>query len=193
VLYSERQESPPAILYYLRALNLDSSHQQARENLEYAIATGTNRDQYPPHSFLAALFIGMYNYLNLNRLALLVIILFALLVLCLHWLMHLSPEKERGLPILTVFVLLVLLLGFVTMLGIKYDRYVNCSKVVIIASDANGYGNPDPRSDILFSVSSGLIAEVKQYQNDWALIVLPNGGSGWIRRQSLLPVRVKAK
>ncbi|MBM4404406.1 MAG: protein BatD, partial [Candidatus Cloacimonetes bacterium] len=49
VLYSERQESPPAILYYLRALNLDSSHQQARENLEYAIATGTNRDQYPPH------------------------------------------------------------------------------------------------------------------------------------------------
>ncbi len=189
VQYSGRQESPMAILYYLRALNLDSSHHRARENLEYAIATGSNRDQYPRQSFLAGLFIGVYNYLNLNRLTLLCLILFALFVLCSHWLMHLNPDKERGLPILTLFILSFLLLGFVAMLGFKYYRYANNAKIVITSPSVNGHSSPDAKSDILFSIATGLIAEVKQHNGDWALIILPNGGSGWINSQDFLAVK----
>ncbi len=189
VQYSERQANPMAILYYLRALNLDSSHRPARENLEYTIATGSNRDQYPRHSFLAGLFFGVYNYLNLNRLSLLCLILFALIVLCSHWLMHLNPEKERGLPILTLFILLFFLLGFVAMLGFKYYRHANNAKIVITSPSVNGHSSPDAQGDILFSITAGLIAEVKQHNGDWALIVLPNGGSGWIHRQDFLAVK----
>ncbi len=169
-----------ANLYFLKALNLDSAHKPAKENLNYVIKLSQDRDLYPEHLFLVRIFWEVYDYLNLNRMAILTLILLLATALSLSWLMHYDPDKERGLPSLIFGICLFLLLSSTGFLGVKAYRQTHNRKAVLINSQAELKAEADPQADRVAVIHEALILIVEENGQGWSLVRLPDGNSGWI-------------
>ncbi|MDD2422713.1 MAG: SH3 domain-containing protein [Candidatus Cloacimonetes bacterium] len=185
VTYWQLGQSGMANLYFLRALNLDSAHKLAKENLEYVIALSQDRDLYPQHLFLLRIFWEIYDYLNLNRMAMLTLILLLLSALSLSWLLNYDFDKERGLPSLIFGICLFLLLSSSTFLGVKAYRQAHNSKAVLILSQAELRAEAEPKASRVAVIHEALVLVVEESRQDWSLVRLPNGISGWIENEAI--------
>ncbi|HOD17970.1 MAG TPA: hypothetical protein PLF50_01215 [Candidatus Cloacimonadota bacterium] len=170
-----------ATLYFLRALRLESNHKAARNNLNYVINLSPDKELYPELAFLPSLFQNIFNFLTLNMLAIISLLLLVIVTLCLHWLMHLKSGQDKAVPILWLIIFGFLFLASVTLTGLKIHNYNNKSKAVIIETETAGYSGPGEEYGKLFTVHAGLIVQINRINKDWALVTLPNGGAGWVR------------
>ncbi|MDD4309500.1 MAG: hypothetical protein PHO32_03905 [Candidatus Cloacimonetes bacterium] len=167
-----------ATLQYLRALRLNSAHKQARTNLDLAIRMSPDSEMYPEHLFLVRVLIQFWNYLSLNRLALLCLVLLALSALAFLWLMFYDPQKEIALPlIVTGFVTLLCLLGFI-MLAYKAHAQNHNQKAVLMVPSAQLMPQNDNSTKPLAEIHAGLILRVLKEENGLYIVILPNGLMG---------------
>jgi len=67
-------ERGKAVLWFLRALNLDSAHKASRQNLEYIESNQPSEQEEAHEPYLAQLFLSIWNFFSLNRLAIVVLI-----------------------------------------------------------------------------------------------------------------------
>lgn len=177
-----------AMLYFLRALNLNSAHKEARENLDYIIDISPDKALYPQHAYLVQLFFRFYNYMNINRLSIVVLILFALFVLSLHWLMHYDESREKALPILIMLIAFFILGSFSAMLITKYQRMRYNPKAVVSATETDGYDGSGEQYNRLFTIREATIVQIEESDGKWSLVSLPNGISGWVKSNDLTRV-----
>lgn len=178
-----------AVLWFLRTLRINSSHVDAKNNLEYAISQSPDRELYPESTFLSELFLRIYDFFTLNALAVIVLILLILSILCLHWIMHLSPTQDRAVPIMWLIIIGFIFVSFVTLLSLKYRDFHSDSKAVITAKIVDCYSGPGSEYGRLFTIHEALIVQISRIDREWVLITLPNGGAGWIPASSLMKVR----
>lgn len=178
VCHYQLGERGEAVLNFLRALNIDSAHKQARENLDFINATSTDLPREPEQPYLAQLFLRIYDFFSLNRLALVVLILAFLTTLSLHLLFHYPPEKERGLPVLAVLVCAILLLAFGSALAVKNHRYLHNSKAVVLKVAELKSTQASGRK--LKKLLPGTTVTVKEKSGAQLQVILPDGLSGWI-------------
>lgn len=175
-----------AVLNFLRALNIDSSHPQARENLVYIHALNPNLPQEPRQPYLVQLFLNVYAYFSLNRLAVMVLLLALLTTLSLHLLFHYPPERERGLPVLLVLAFGILLLFFSGALAVKHHRWLHNPKAVVLRPAELRTGPGSGR--MLKELVPATTVTIKSASGTQIQVVLPDGLSGWIDRQAVEPV-----
>lgn len=187
--YYNQGNSGKAVLYFLRALRLNSNHKDAKNNLDYVIGRSLDRELYAQNSFLSGMFQKGFDFFSLNALAIIALLLLIITVLCLHWLMHMAKDSDKVIPImwLTIFGFIFLLSA--TMLGLKYKDFTNSNKAVVIEPMVDGNSGPGTEYSKLFTVHSGLIIHITRIDKDWALITLPNGGAGWIRTSAIEKVK----
>jgi len=178
-----------AVLWFLRALRINSSHGDAKNNLEYAISQSPDRELYPESTFLSELFLRIYDFFTLNALAVIVLILLILTIICLHWIIHLDQTQERAVPVMWLIIIGFAFVSFVTLLSLKYRDFHSDSKAVIIANMVDGYSGPGSEYGRLFTIHEALMVQISRVDREWALITLPNGGAGWIPASSLMKVR----
>ena len=177
-----------AVVYFLRALNLDSAHSASRHNLDYIISLSPDQDMYPQRQFIGNLMLNIYHWFNLNRIALALLLMLLLTSLSLHWLLHYPRDKERGLPVLLAVLSAFLLLCVVIGLGTKVYRQQFNHKAVVQAAVLQIYAEPDAKTKSVRSLHQSLIVELSETKGDWCRINLPNGMSGWVKTQGLLRV-----
>ena len=171
-----------AVLDFLRALNLDSAHHQARENLAYVNSLNPDlADEQQP--YLAQLFLRIYDFFSLNRLALTVLVFALLTTISLHLLFHYPQERERGLPVLLVMISAILLLVFGGALLVKQHRHLRNPKAVVLTQAEI---RSAPRSGRkLKDLAPATTVSVKEASPSQFQVVLPDGMSGWIERQAV--------
>jgi tetratricopeptide (TPR) repeat protein len=187
--YYRLGNSGKAVVYFLRALRLNSAHGEAKNNLDFVINRTLDKEMYTPPSFLASVFLKVFDFFTLNYLAVIVLILLLVTVLCLHWFLHLELGEDRAVPVmwLVIFGLILLLAG--TMLGFKYSGYRDNSRAVVIEVEVQGFSGPGSEFGKLFTIHEGLQINISRMDRDWALITLPNGGAGWIPVSSIERVK----
>ncbi|PKN77785.1 MAG: hypothetical protein CVU48_10430 [Candidatus Cloacimonetes bacterium HGW-Cloacimonetes-1] len=188
ICYYHLNQTGVATVYFLRALNLKSDHPDAKNNLDFVMDLSKDKALYPQRAFLVQFFFRWYDFLNINRFALLALFLLLLFALSVHWTIHYDREKELGLPVLFTLISAILLFTCTVMLFTKYNRMRHNSKAVIISSESDGYSGAGTQYNKLFSASEGLIVHIQKESGEWSLILLPNGVSGWIRKTELLRV-----
>ncbi|HNQ42846.1 MAG TPA: SH3 domain-containing protein [Candidatus Cloacimonadota bacterium] len=186
--YWQTGQSGMATLYFLRALNLNSAHKPSQENLEYVLSLSQDKELYPQRLFLVNLAFRSYDFLNLNRLAIITLILLLLTALSLHWLMHYDPDKERGLPSLIFGILLFLLICSIILLGVKNYRQTHNRKAVLIETIAELKTDPDATSPRKAVIHEGLILSIDELHADWLRVSLPDGTKGWLPQSAVLRV-----
>lgn len=185
VTYWQTGQSGMANLYFLKALNINSAHKPAKENLNYVIALSEDRDLYPEQLFLVRVFFEVYDFLNLNRMAILTLVLLILSAISLSWLLHYDPHKERGLPSLVFGICLVLFLTSAVFLGVKSYRQAFNSKAVVLAPEAELRAEPEAQAKRVALVHEALILVVEKAEAEWSLVRTPDGKSGWIPNQKI--------
>lgn len=189
VLYQAENELASATLYYLKALNLNSAHAAAKENLSFVQMLSLDRERYPQHLFLPRIFIGLYGFMNLNRMALYLLISFIFAALAFLWLALYDKEKEKGLPVLVFSLLLFFFLLGVFFSVIKYHRYQNNSRAVLFAESAELYQSPSHTSSRVDKIHKAIVLDVIKSEGNWHLVRIPDGSKGWLYEPELKRVK----
>lgn len=188
VAYWQTGQSGMANLYFLKALNLNSAHKPASENLDYVIGLSQDKQLYPDRLFLVRIFLAAYDFMNLNRIALLSLILLLLCALSLHWLWHYDSNKERGLPTLITGIFLLLFISSATLLGIKAYRQTHNRKAVVISAQAELRSEASAQAARVAVIHEALILIIEQEKAGWYLLSLPDGNKGWLPAADLAKV-----
>jgi tetratricopeptide (TPR) repeat protein len=187
--YYQQGRTGKAIICFLRALRLNSNHADARNNLNYLISLTLDKELYSQPAFLPALFQKVFDFFSLNALALMALFLLLITTLCLHWLLHLPNGQDKAVQVMWLLIFGFLLILSATLLGLKYRGYHSNSKAVVMVQEAEGWSGPGTEYGKLFTVHEGLIIQVSRTDKDWALIMLPNGGAGWVHASALERVK----
>jgi len=174
--YFQRGDAGKACLYWLRALNLNSAHPQARANLNLASSLSPDSSLYPTEPFLSRAIGRVINYFSVNRLAWWGLLLFLGLGACVIWLLGYDPDKERALPIIVLSVLIILNVSTFTALGIKRYQQVHNRQGVITVPRCQLFHASNARP--LLEVHAGLIVTILEQRNDSYLVRLPDGRIG---------------
>ncbi len=184
VCYYHTGHTGKAVLWFLRAQNLNSAHRQAKENLVFIEALHPRDVAAPQRPYLTQVLINFYDFFSLNRLAIIVLLLGLLAVLSLHWLLHYPQEKERGLPVLALSIVLSMLLLFGAALILKNHRYLHNSKAVVMQESASILASPG-KGKALLILPEGSVVNIKLSQQEYAQVILADGFSGWIKADQL--------
>ncbi len=188
--YYHQGKTGMATVNFLRALRLNSAAKSARNNLEFAITHSQDRELYPEESFLSTFFSKIFEALNLNFLAVIMLVLLILLAACLHWLMHLPYSAEKAIPIMWTLICGMFFLVFSAMTIFKFQGYVNKNQAVVVEAEVSGYSGPGTEYAKTFTIHDGLILHISRQDKDWFLVTLPNGAAGWIMTSVLEKVKM---
>lgn len=188
VTYWQTGQSGMATLYFLKTLNLNSAHKLAKENLNYALNLSQDRDLYTPKLFLVDLFMQVYDYMNLNRLALLSLVFLLFACISFIWFVDYDPNKERGLPSLILGACLFFLLISISFLGFKAYRRNHNNLAVLVVESAELRSEPDASAARVAQIHEGIILSMRKVESHWTLVNLPNGQSGWIELRNIATV-----
>lgn len=187
--YYNQGNNGKAVLYFLRALRLNSNHKDAKNNLDYVTGRSLDREMYAQTSFLSGMFQKGFDFFSLNALAIIALLLLIITVLCIHWLLRLGSDQDKIVPVMWLTIFGFIFLVSATMLGLKYKDFHNSNKAVVIEPMVDGNSGPGTEYSKIFTIHSGLIVHITRIDKDWALITLPNGGAGWIRVSSIEKVK----
>ncbi|MEF3694981.1 MAG: hypothetical protein V3576_06490 [Candidatus Cloacimonadota bacterium] len=177
-----------AKLNFLRALRLNSAHRQAQQNIAFIRQLSPDQDLYPEQQFIQRLFYKLYDWFNLNRLALGILFFLILSGLCLHWLLRYDPEKEKGLPVLLLSGSSLFLLLFIGTTIVKAYRINHSNKAVIAYDNCLLLEEPDPAATSERSVNSAMMVIATETQGDYTRIILPDGTGAWVKSDAVLRV-----
>jgi glucan phosphoethanolaminetransferase (alkaline phosphatase superfamily) len=121
-----------------------------------------------------------YDFMNLNRMAILSLVLLVLTALSLIWYVNYDPEKEKGLPGLVLSILLLLLLTSIAFMSFKAYRRAHNMQAVLLENSAELREEADSGSARVAKIHEGVIVDIQKSSGEWMLVRLPNGQSGWI-------------
>jgi tetratricopeptide (TPR) repeat protein len=178
-----------ANLYFLKALRLDTAHKHARANLDLAIRMSPDNKLYPERLFLVRALFQILDFLSVNRLALLSLVLLFLSALSFVWLLFYDPDKERALPILCFALLCLFCVSSFILLGMKSYKQKHNQLAVLIASSAQLLPLSDTGSDPVADIHAGLIVTILESKDEFVLVRLPNGQTGRLPASTIAKVQ----
>lgn len=169
-----------AVLYYKKALLLNSSHRLARKNLNFALKFTRDKQSTENQNFLTTLILSVYNSLSLNILSWILLILIAIIAFLWFKLIRKKTMYEITIKFLIVNTAIIAFF-FLIWCGMRFYHYENNNEAVVLASIVNGYSGPGEDFTKLFTIHEGLIIKLVKQNEGWTQISLPNGLSGWVR------------
>ena len=173
-----------ATLYYLKTLSLDSAHPEARHNLKLLQDLSPSKANQENNPFLVQLLYDILAWLNHARLAIIVLVFLGLTVLCAHWLLHYSPDAEKGPPILLLSICTLLLVMASTVLIVKQQRSSRDNRAVVTVPLATIYKDEGTLSSPENLPETSIVRIVSQ-RRDLYQARLQDGSLVWIKRADL--------
>jgi tetratricopeptide (TPR) repeat protein len=169
----------PAILHYERALRLDSTDTDTRENLE--LARGLIRDRVPgpeiPYPLRAL--AGLVASISLNEATALFLLLYfgtggvaAVIPLTRDW----ARRRALGYGAVALGLCAALAGG-----AVYYKvRVCTADQAIVMQDRVDVRAGPAQDNTVLFTVHEGTRMEIRNRLEGWCQVSLPNALSGWV-------------
>jgi len=186
--YYMLNRKPHAIVYYKRALLMDSAHKDAAKNLEYVLSLTTDSQTNEGENLLGSLMERAFYYFSINTLLLIFLGLFAIFIVIIH-IQWRSVNTDTTMLRFINFIVLFILLFFA---GVICSRLflVNHNEGVITENTVYVFSGPSESFTRLFTIHEGTVLKIKQQQeNGWTQMTTTSGWSGWIKTESFLRVK----
>lgn len=174
-----------AILYYERALLLDPSHSDSKNNL--AIAQSLQVDQFDDQNSAFDAFISfkLYTKFNSNTWA-----IFSLvgIILCLSLLLVYLFTKQRTIKKIAFFASVIMAVLSVYSWSSSYRLYNDIEHnpyAIVTQTVVQIKTEPHERASLLTTVHEGLKVKVLTHTGNWCNIRLQDGKEGWIDSKSI--------
>lgn len=169
-----------AILYYERALQLDPSNADIKNNLQFAYSTQRDKiDEIQPF-FAKKWLMSMGNWFNSNVWAYISIIAFVLVLIFL--LIYLFG---RILWLRKTAFFTALLSLFIAIVSFTYSFYtknkiLNNSYAIVMSGSVTLKSSPDISGTDMFNLHEGAKVNVKQELSGWSEVSIADGRVGWL-------------
>jgi hypothetical protein len=178
--YYRLQKLGGAILYYKRALRLNSAHASAQKNLQLALTLARDQQYRVQSGFIGNLIVKILDFLTLNRLAILILSFLVLSAGLLHYIWFWHRGEERHFPVFMLIILLSFLVFSITIGIVKFHQYASHKTAVLVIPSEVGYSGPGADFTRVFTIHEGMIFSIEKEENSWSQVKLPNGLGGWI-------------
>ncbi|RLC50392.1 MAG: hypothetical protein DRH79_07715 [Candidatus Cloacimonadota bacterium] len=170
-----------SILYYKKALKIQSNHEAARRNLNYALTFTKDKQNTESENVIRSIWQRTFDSLSINLLAILMLIFWIALVGMIVIMIIRYRGREKTIPIFITTFIVFFLVVFSILSLMKWQGYHHNKEAVLIFPTAIGYSGPSSEYTRVFTIHEGMIFEIERQENDWSLIKLSNGLGGWIK------------
>ena len=181
--YFRKGELGNAILNYRRAERLDPRDQDIKANIEYVKLYTLDKIEFESANIFSTILKSILNSATLDEWTLLVSGIYFLGMILGIVLVFLDRLLRPLLTILIILIIVLILSGSLLYAKIRTDALVD--RGVVIAEETSVRSGPGEDYTLQFTAHEGLEFEIKDQQEGWCLIVLPNGVMGWLEKQTI--------
>lgn len=172
-------EVPLAILNYEKAQKLTPGDEDLKINLKLANTKITDRIEQVPEFFLNSWWKGFIFFFSAGTLSVLNIVCFLLgFALLIAYLFLVEVFRKKTAFYAGIVVLSLGVLCFV--MALAQSSYMNKRQAIVFSGAADVKSGPDTKQKTLFVVHAGTKVNIRESNNEWINVELPDGNSGWI-------------
>lgn len=189
----KRNAIAPSILNYERALLLDPSNDDIRNNLVYAQNMTLDRFSPLPESDLKQLSTDILQFTDVWGWSVLSIA--ACWLAAIFFVIYIRSSNSTWKRVyFSAFVLfgLFILISLAAALQQK-GAEENTQPAIVFSATESFRSEPNLRSEVLLTIHEGTKVYVQETLEDWVKIKLINGAVGWIPQSSMVYIRPRAK
>ena len=185
--YYKMRQYPMAIYCYEKALKLDPSNDDVKNNLAIANLAIVDKIEPVPESFIVKGWKGMRAWLSGDHWAWCSIVAFALLLACLYLFLRSRKIGMRklgffaGILFFLVFALSVVFAMQLKQSAERQDQAIVMTPTVMVKS------SPSDTSVDLFVLHEGSKISILETVDGWSKIRIANGSVGWMKADDMLP------
>jgi len=181
-VYHKLEKTGLAIAHYRKALKLNPREKDILENLRYVESTLKYKIE-DKRNWYWVQWLRFVTLFALNELLLGTLAVYALWILLVLLKLALRREGKtfRVLRSLALTVVIVLALPLATQYWVSSVYH---DAVVIVPEAEVRYG-PTERDQTAFRLTEGLTAQVRKEREDWVLVNVASGETGWCKKKNL--------
>lgn len=172
-----------SIYYYEKALKLNPNEKDVLNNLSYSQNMLIDKIDKLPINQVSQFFNSLSNTLSINQ-WLFFGIVFLYLSLGTFFLYYFNNKTSAKKNYFTFSALFLVLFNVFLFSGInRFENEKNNISAIIFENIIDFRMEPNYRSDVLFNLHEGTKVVVKEELNDWTLIQISDGNTGWIESE----------
>lgn len=184
--YFRNQELGNAILNYRRAERLDPRDEDIKANIEYVKLYTLDKIEVQNVNIFSSILKSILNSATLDEWTLLVSGIYFLGMILGITLVFLDRLLRPLLIILIILIIVLILSGSLLYAKIRTETIIE--RGVVIAEESGVRSGPGHDYTLQFTAHEGLEFEIKDRQEGWYLIVLPNGVMGWLQKPTIAKI-----
>ena len=175
----------PSIYYYEKALLLNPSDTEIKNNLKYAQNMRLDAVEELPQTEIAKAYGSVINIFSFDGWAYLSVALVLLFVLGYLAYYFLRSASHKRMAFITS--VLSLILGVVTILlaYLQYQEYKSNNPAIVFAKEVKINSEPNENSEAVFILHEGTKVNVLDELNEWQKIRLADGQTGWVKNENV--------
>ncbi len=188
--YFRINEVGRAILYFKKALKVESDHKAARRNLDYALTFTKDKQDSENENVIRSFWQKAFDVLSINLLAIISLFIFVLIIMLICFMIIHYRNREKTVPIFITTVLIFLFLAFLIISLLKWQEFHKTDEAVLLSISAIGYSGPGEDFTRVFTIHEGMIFTIERDEENWSLIKLENGLGGWIKKDTYVRIEL---
>ncbi len=188
--YFRINEIGRAILYFKKSLKVESDHQAARRNLEYALTFTKDKQNSESESVIRSFWLKAFDSFSINLLAIITLVIFAIIVMLISLMIIHFKNREKTVPIFITMIFIFLFSAFLIISILKWQEFHKTDEAVLLSTSAIGYSGPGEDFTRVFTIHEGMIFTIERNEDNWSLIKLENGLGGWIKKDTFIRIEL---
>lgn len=175
----------PSIYYYEKALQLDPTDEDIKNNIEFARNMAIDDIEEVEQTGINQWFNGLISTYSYSTWAVIAII-FSILFVALFLLYYFTYTSLYKRVLFTGAMLAVLLCGLSVIFAFQQQSYIQENQYAIIfGEEVEVRDEPNLRGDASFELHEGTKAKILEDYQEWARIELANGAQGWVKNSAI--------
>lgn len=188
--YFRINEVGKAILYFKKALKVESDHKAARRNLEYALTFTKDKQDSENENVIRSFWLKAFDSFSINFLAIITLFIFAIIIMLICLMIIYYRNREKTVPIFITTILIFLFSAFLIISLLKWQEFHKTDEAILLSTSAIGYSGPGEDFTRVFTIHEGMIFTIERNEDNWSLIKLENGLGGWIKKDTFVRIEL---
>lgn len=183
--YYKLDEIGLSIYYYEKALLLNPTDQEIKNNLAYAENMRLDAISTVPKTFMARVHDQAVGLLNYNQWGYLAIVFVILFVLCYIVYYLLSASTPKRIAFVTSIIALILCVSSLFLGYLNLQDYKKDNPAIILKREITVKAEPNKKSESLFALHEGTKVNIEATLDSWKKIKISDGQTGWVEQNVL--------
>ena len=183
--YYKLNDIPNSIYYFEKALKLSPKDKDILNNLTYSQNMLIDKIDLLPSNQLSDFFNYISDFFSIKQWLIIgtIFLYFFLILFVIYFFKRDSNTKKNYFTLSSTFFLLTII--FILTGIIKFENQKSDIQAIIFEKKIDFRTEPNYRSEIQFNLHEGTKVNIIEELDDWVLVELSNGASGWMESKSI--------